>query len=101
MAQTQWSIRAFIIRRAGHNDHAIHLQGRTRWALEELIKAGPQGCTPITHPGPRWSAYVFNLRAEGVRVQTITENHAGPFAGHHARYVLRDSVTPAGQGGAA
>jgi hypothetical protein len=46
------------------NDYAFiaTVSGRDRWALEELIKAGPKGCTPITNPAPRWAAYVFNLR---------------------------------------
>lgn len=101
MNKQAWPIRAFIIRRIGETDHILHLKGRTRWALEELIAAGPKGCTPINNPAPRWSAYIHKLRAEGVRVETITEAHHGPFAGHHARYVLRDSVTPAGAGGAA
>jgi hypothetical protein len=67
-------------------------KGRDAWALAELVKAGPDGCTPITHPGPRWSGYVLKLRKMGVNIETVTEKHGGTFAGHHARYVLRSPI---------
>jgi len=67
-------------------------KGREAWALAELVKAGPDGCTPITHPGPRWSGYVLNLRKLGVNIETVTEKHGGTYAGHHARYVLRSPI---------
>ena len=67
--------------------------GRDAWALRELIAAGERGCTPIDHPGPRWSAYVFALRTEcGLAIETVDEAHGGPFAGTHARYILREPV---------
>jgi len=69
------------------------VKGRDGWALRELIKAGQRGCTPITHPGPRWSAYVFKLRAMGFVVETINEAHDGPFSGNHARYLLHTECT--------
>ena len=50
------------------------------------------GCTPITTPGPRWSDYVFKLRRRGIDVETVTESHGGPYAGTHARYVLRSKI---------
>ncbi|SFU00064.1 winged helix domain-containing protein [Sedimentitalea nanhaiensis] len=78
----------------------IVVTGRDRWALEQLRKAGAQGCTPFKNPAPRWSAYVFNLRELGVRIETITELHGGEFSGHHARYVLRSGVSPDWKGGA-
>lgn len=76
----------------------VELVGRDAWALTELILAGERGCTPIDHPGPRWSAYVFKLRRLGLHIQTFTEAHGGPFKGTHARYILRTTVhrlTPA------
>jgi len=79
----------------------IIVTGRDRWALEELRRAGAQGCTPIDNPAPRWSAYVHNLRELGVDIETITEPHGGDFAGHHGRYVLRCGVSPDWKGGAA
>ena len=69
------------------------LKGRTAWALANLVAAGARGCTPLDHPGPRWSDYVFKLKKKGIAVETITENHGGPFTGHHARYVLQSPVT--------
>lgn len=70
----------------------IHVSGRDQWALDCLMAAGAKGCTPIDTPGPRWSAYVFNLRALGVDIETVHEAHEGPFSGTHARYVLRSCV---------
>lgn len=66
--------------------------GRDAWALLQLLKEGPRGCTPINNPGPRWSGYVFNLRQMGLAIETIDERHGGPFAGTHARYVLKSQV---------
>lgn len=75
-------------------DGAVHdVVGRDAWALLNLHRAGETGCTPIDHPGPRWSHYVFKLRRAGFNVQTIDESHDGPFAGSHARYVLRSRVS--------
>ena len=70
----------------------MRFKGRDSWALDQLIGAGEQGCTPIEHPGPRWSHYVFKLRRAGLNVETITEAHGGPYKGTHARYVLRSKV---------
>lgn len=66
--------------------------GRDAWALRNLVNAGAAGCTPIDHPGPRWSHYVFKLRGFGFVIETVDEKHGGPFAGSHARYVLRSQV---------
>ena len=67
--------------------------GRDAWALKNLMDAGKRGCTPIDHPGPRWSHYVFKLRGMGFIIETVHEDHGGPFAGTHARYVLHSPVT--------
>jgi hypothetical protein len=68
------------------------VRGRYAWALAELVKAGPAGCTPITQPGPRWSGYILKLRKAGIEIETIHEMHGGAYAGHHARYVLRSPI---------
>lgn len=69
------------------------LVGRFGWALKNLVDAGKSGCTPIDHPGPRWSAYVHKLRKDyGLVIETLNENHDGPFPGSHARYVLHTEV---------
>ncbi len=78
---------------AGGQPRRITLKGRCAWALSALVKSGKEGCTPITHPGPRWSAYVFKLRRQyGLAIETIPEPHKGAFPGTHARYVLRSQV---------
>jgi len=74
------------------DDRELELSGRDAWALWSLIEAGPSGCTPLTHVGPRWSAYVFNLRKRGIDVETKHETHGGAYSGHHANYVLRSPV---------
>ncbi|RWG23329.1 MAG: hypothetical protein EOQ55_00810 [Mesorhizobium sp.] len=69
------------------------LEGRVGWALQQLVDAGKGGCTPVTHPGPRWSDYVFKARALGFVIETVHESHGGQFPGHHARYVLHSDVS--------
>ncbi|MCF6118519.1 hypothetical protein L2449_16705 [Mesorhizobium muleiense] len=71
----------------------MRLDGRVAWAMKQLIDAGPRGCTPITHPGPRWSDYVFKARALGFGIETVHEGHGGQFPGHHARYILHSKLT--------
>lgn len=70
----------------------ITVVGRDAWALKQLIEAGPNGCTPLYNPAPRWSHYIYKLRKSGFVVETIHEEHHGPYAGTHGRYVLRSDV---------
>lgn len=75
------------------DDRILTLKGRFAWCLRELHRAGERGCTPIERPAPRWSHYVWRLRHNWhFAIETITEAHTGPYAGHHARYVLRTPV---------
>ena len=67
--------------------------GRDAWALQQLMSAGNSGCTSLNNPAPRWSHYVWKLRQAGINVETVTEPHSGQFAGTHARYILRSTVT--------
>lgn len=71
----------------------IQVKGRDAWALERLSCAGTNGCTPITEPAPRWSAYVHRLRLLGIPIETKYEPHGGEFSGTHAKYVLKAVVT--------
>jgi hypothetical protein len=87
--------------RISDNDPVVTLRGREAWALMALKAAGERGCTPIDHPGPRWSGYVHDLRKLGIVIETIRERHGGPFAGEHARYVLRSLVVILEKEGAA
>jgi len=66
----------------------FELKGRLGWAMLKLVEAGARGVTPITHPAPRWSGYVFDLRELGIPIETIMEPHEGNYPGQHARYVL-------------
>jgi len=67
-----------------NDDEVLAVKGCDAWALSELMSAGDKGCTPIETPGPRWSAYVHNLRKAGAIIETHHEAHAGPFPGSHA-----------------
>lgn len=68
----------------------LEVKGRVAWALGNLANAGAAGCTPIDHPGPRWSEYVRVLRHDfNLPIETVTEPHGGMFSGTHARYVLQ------------
>ncbi len=71
----------------------VTISGRKAWALAALIECGNGGVTPIEHPGPRWSDYVFQLKKHGLEIETKNEGHGGAFSGTHARYVLRTAVT--------
>lgn len=87
---------AYHVLPEGGEPITIYAKGRDAWALDRLRWAGPKGCTPITEPAPRWSAYVFNLRALGVPIETVHEPHGGEYAGTHGRYVLRARVVKGG-----
>lgn len=76
----------------GDERTTVVLEGRTLWALRELLAAGADGVTPIERVGPRWSDYVFKLRGRGINIETIREAHEGAFPGAHGRYVLRTQV---------
>ncbi len=80
----------------GGEAFTIEAKGREAWALDRLRLAGPKGCTPVTEPAPRWSAYVHKLRRQGVPIETVTEPHGGPYSGTHGRYVLRADVRKGG-----
>ena len=93
-----WAKRAglYHIQPEGGEAFTIEAKGRNAWALDRLREAGPRGCTPISEPAVRWSAYVFNLRGLGVPIETVTERHGGEFSGTHGRYVLRAKVQKGG-----
>lgn len=90
----KWGKAQYAVTAPDGTETTITVNGRERWALECLIEAGVDGCTPIKNPAPRWSHYVWLLRGDGVEIETIHEPHDGPFPGTHARYVLRSKVDP-------
>ena len=58
----------------------FEVRGGIAWALRELHRAGPLGCTPIDNPGPRWAAYVHRLREEcGLAIETVYESRKDRF----------------------
>jgi hypothetical protein len=61
----------------GQTGSVVTVRGRDAWALLELKAANDNGCTPIDHPGPRWSGYVHKLRKAGIIIDTIRENNCG------------------------
>ena len=77
--------------RDGPSEYIV--KGRDLWALHELEKAGAGGVTSINCPGPRWSAYIYNLRVLGLDIETVRERHGGEYPGTHARYVLHTPVS--------
>lgn len=93
-SQTKTSTTKFTLSVKVEPDGGIfHLEGRPAWALKQLIDAGARGCTPITHPGPRWSDYTFKLRKLGFVIETEYESHGGQFAGSHGIYKLHTKVS--------
>lgn len=93
MKHESWGDARYRVTRTDGTKREFILKGRCRWALENLMKAGAAGCTPIDHPGPRWSAYRWTLVHEyGVEIETKHERHGPPFEGSHARYTLVSQV---------
>lgn len=84
----------FTIENEGGKPFDVTVKGRDRWALE-CIMQGP--VTPITHPAPRWSAYIHKLRGLGVKIETEFEPHKGAFPGSHGKYHLKSKVTFVGE----
>jgi hypothetical protein len=94
MAKHPFADKAVFCLKSPNGTQRLHIVGgRTRWALDRLMKAGGRGITSMDNPAPRLAAYVFLLRESGFDIETITEPHAGDYPGHHARYVLRSIVT--------
>jgi len=71
--------------------NSMTFKGRDAQTVEALMAAGDLGITSleVSSWAFRLSAYIFNLRKEGLTIDTRTEDHDG---GSHARYVLRDSL---------
>lgn len=88
----RWGPATCVVSNPNELDFEITVNGRVRWVLVELLRAGYRGLTSAEHPGTRLSDYVRRLRALGVRIDTLRELHDGPFPGVHGRYVLRSRV---------
>jgi hypothetical protein len=66
--------------------------GRFAATVDALILADEGGLTLLDLPMPRGSHHVFRGRRDGVGIETVTEAHAEPFSGTHARFVLRSRI---------
>ncbi|TCL70562.1 hypothetical protein [Rhizobium sp. BK251] len=87
-----YTLRVQVLSNGQPHGDPITVTGRLAWALENLIKAGSDGCTPVSHPAMRWASYVHKLRGAGFAIETQHESHGGPFPGAHARYVARTEL---------
>jgi len=87
---TEFSLTVEVINNG--SKQSISFKGRDAWALNELMLAGTTDVTSLTHPAPRWSAYVHKLRKAGIAIETRNEAHRGRFPGTHGRYVLMSSL---------
>jgi hypothetical protein len=74
-------------------DQVHVIPGREAFALDAFVERGETGVTPLTWVGPRWSDYSRKLRLRGFDTETVSEQHDGPYAGRHGRYVLQSPVT--------
>jgi hypothetical protein len=93
-------LRVYPLRTAEGQNIRVGCKGRPAWALDRLLAAGARGVTPVDEPaGPRWSAYVADLRALGLPIETLREAHGGQFPGHHGRYVLHAKLADGGGDG--
>ena len=71
----------------------ITVVGRDAWMLGKLVEADAKGCTTLEHPAPRTSHYIWKLRhTYGIAIASLEEEHGGPYAGRHVRYVLQQRV---------
>ncbi|MEP1537240.1 MAG: hypothetical protein ABJQ34_10555 [Paracoccaceae bacterium] len=61
----------------------FELQGRLGWTMAQLVAAGAKGFRAIDNPSPRTSAYVHSLREMGIPIETVMEDHDGPYPGKH------------------
>jgi hypothetical protein len=92
---TAWGRTDFHVQNLDGPEKQVMVGGRKRWALGCLVATGKSGYTLNERPGPRWPAYVFDLRNMGVGIETIREPHGGLSGGTPARYFLRSQVTRA------
>jgi hypothetical protein len=77
----------------GEKPITLHLKGHLAWTMQELVKAGEKGITPLHNPVPRVSHYVMTLRRKGDAIDTDMQPHGGAFPGKHGVYRLKSAVT--------
>jgi hypothetical protein len=87
---------AFTIHPTDGRPFEIAVTGQVCWALVQLVASWEISCTPVLHPAPKWSGYVFDLRQLGVEIEKPTEKHGHNHPERHRRFVLRGRMTREG-----
>ncbi len=85
------SYRRFVVNEDYHTA-VVNIPCEEAWALERLIEAGEDGCTPVSHPAPNWHGLVQRLRAKDIAIGCVPEPNDGTYPGFLVRYFLRASV---------
>lgn len=78
-SQDGWGRAEYTFENGEPAPFSITICGRDRWALECLLKAGGNGCTPIDTPGPRWFGY-FRTRQALIRLCATSSDRIDPCA---------------------
>lgn len=104
MAHKRWGKALYEITETTGEKRVVILNGRVRWAIEELRKAGREGRTGREALGPRWAAYMWDANhGHGIPIRDEWEKHEGEHPGKHKRWWLACEIRPVpfenGQGG--
>ncbi|SFJ75302.1 winged helix domain-containing protein [Celeribacter neptunius] len=92
MAQKKWGPHPYQITDKTGDRRTVILNGRVRWAIEELRKAGRTGREAL---GPRWAAYIFDaIHVHGIPIRDEWEKHEGEHPGRHKRWWLDCEIHP-------
>lgn len=95
MAQKHWGKAPYEITETTGETRIVFLNGRVRWAIEELRKAGREGRTGREALGPRWAAYIWDAKhVHGIPIRDVEETHGGDFPGKHKRWWLDCDIHP-------
>ncbi|THD76010.1 hypothetical protein E7681_06075 [Thalassobius vesicularis] len=95
MSSKKWGPIPYEITDANGDTRTEILNGRVRWAVEELRKAGPEGRTGREALGPRWAAYIYTAKhVHGIPIRDEWETHKGEHPGKHKRWWLDCLIQP-------
>lgn len=95
MQQKRWGKAPYEIIDPTGERRVVILNGRVRWAIEELRKAGHAGRTGREALGPRWAAYIWSaIHVHGIPIRDEWEAHEGEHPGKHKRWWLDCEVRP-------
>ncbi|KAA8608537.1 hypothetical protein AL036_06510 [Salipiger aestuarii] len=99
MSLKKWAKAPYVITTATGDRRTVILNGRVRWAIEELRKAGHEGRTGREALGPRWAAYIWDAKhVHGIPIADVWEPHEGEHPGRHKRWFLDCEIHPCGAG---